>query len=94
MKASELIELLRRQDPEAPVFIVYPSHDHKRTALAAVINTVQGHNAVKWSEYHRTYRVADDKDLYYPDGTPLDQDEMDDEGIRLGVIFLTMNGGS
>lgn len=81
MKVSELIELLQYQDKDAEVHFSYNYGDHWRTQVAPSVDAVDV-GYVKYSDYHRMHKVADDEcDIYLEDG---DRDPAIKEVVIIG----------
>ena len=77
MKVRELIERLQQENPDDEVHHSYSSGDYWGTVLSSEVDSVQV-GQVRYSEYHRTYKVVED-DRY---------DEEDTEDIK-GVVILS-----
>ena len=59
MTAGELIKALSAFAADAPVTVLYPSHDYWGTMLAGNVKSVDYH-FVKWSEYHYGFKIVED----------------------------------
>jgi hypothetical protein len=81
MKVSDLIELLKMENPDADVHFQYNYGDHWRTQVAPKVRDI-GVGYVQYSEYHRMDKVTDDEDdIYLEDG---ERDEDVKEVVLLG----------
>jgi hypothetical protein len=68
MKVSELIELLKQQNPDAEVHYSYNYGDHWRTEVAPGVESVKS-GIVQYSDYHRMDQVVDNEDDVYDEET-------------------------
>lgn len=63
MIVAELIEQLKRMDPDADVVFSYNYGDHWRTQVAQGVDNVD-EGAVEYSDYHRMDRMVEEDDCY------------------------------
>jgi len=61
MKVQELIEILKRQDPESEVVVSQPTHDHWGTIAVRDLKRVEN-DTVVWSDYHEKYVLDKESD--------------------------------
>lgn len=61
MTVAELIEWLKKCDPDQEVHFAYPSGDYWRTKVSEEVGNVN-EKLVSWSEYHRKYAIAKNSD--------------------------------
>jgi hypothetical protein len=58
---AELIEALKREDPEAQVGFAYPYGDYWDSKVVQSVRKVRV-NEIEWSEYHRMFRLPSECD--------------------------------
>ena len=82
MTVRELIERLQQENPDDEVHYSYSSGDYWGTVISREVDSVRL-GQVKYSEYHRTYKVVEDE-CY-------DENDYDEEGAEdiKGVVILS-----
>ena len=60
MTVRELIERLKQENPDDEVHYSYSSGDYWGTTISREVESVEL-GQVKYSEYHRTYKVVEDE---------------------------------